>query len=52
MGDHHDTTPIASFEAQASMDHWEEFNDFVETKKTNSKRENTSLFVMTVIISR
>lgn len=30
MGDHHDTTPIASFEAQASMDHWEEFNDFVE----------------------
>ena len=30
MGDHHDAIPIASIEAQASMDHWEQFNDFVE----------------------
>jgi len=30
MGDQHDTIPIASFEAQATMDHWEQFNDFVE----------------------
>jgi len=30
MGDHHLPAPIASFEADASMDHWEQFNDFVE----------------------
>lgn len=30
MSDHSSSIPVATFEAEASMDHWEEFNHFIE----------------------